>query len=572
MNTSQPQGPLGDELTNLGIGVLLGAAMLALVLRVAGAVAAWATGIAQPVGGAASGISVLANPGNPSLALQAPGLNPLAYWLTAGVLVGGVSAAAILVWRMLRDSGRGAKPDPLRIPGIATRTDVTRAASHKALMKRATHLRPSLTHASPGDIGYRIGHSRGTAVWASVEDSILVIGPPRSGKGAHIVINAILDAPGPVITTSTRPDNLTTTLRARQRLGPVAVFDPQQLAAGIPVGLRWSPIRGCEDPLTAMIRAAGLAAGTGLAAGGVDGGGFWEAKTRTALQALLHAAALGRCPPIELFRWTLDPTAAHDAVAILLSTPAAASGWADSLQAMLEADPRTRDSIWQGVSLALSALADPRVMDAVSPGDGEGFDPEEFLHSHGTLYLLATGAGANNSAALVSAFVEDLVETARRMAARSAGARLDPPLLLALDEIGNLGRCQRSWRRAAARVSRRCRCCSRSRRRALNGATMQLAPSGTHRSSRSFSAAHPTRATCRTSRRSSASAMKPPTRQRSVIAAPVHRNARSAVSRSCRPTRSAPSHSAPASSCSARPHPSSHACACGPSAPTPKSS
>lgn len=35
-----------------------------------------------------------------------------------------------------------------------------------------------------------------------------VIGPPRSGKGLHIVIPAILDAPGPVVTTSTRPDNL----------------------------------------------------------------------------------------------------------------------------------------------------------------------------------------------------------------------------------------------------------------------------------------------------------------------------------------------------------------------------
>ena len=52
--------------------------------------------------------------------------------------------------------------------------------------------------------------------------------------------------------------------------------------------------------------------------------------------------------------------------------------------------------------------------------------------------VVLTGAGANNSAALVAAFVEDLVETARRMAARSPGARLDPPLLLALDEIGNL--------------------------------------------------------------------------------------------------------------------------------------
>ncbi|MFC2688972.1 MAG: type IV secretory system conjugative DNA transfer family protein, partial [Propionibacterium freudenreichii] len=69
---------------------------------------------------------------------------------------------------------------------------------------------------------------------------------------------------------------------------------------------------------------------------------------------------------------------------------------------------------------------------------GEQFDPEAFIHDKGTLYLLATGAGAGNSAALVAAFVEDLVETARRMAARSPGARLDPPLLLALDEIGNL--------------------------------------------------------------------------------------------------------------------------------------
>jgi type IV secretion system protein VirD4 len=33
---------------------------------------------------------------------------------------------------------------------------------------------------------------------------------------------------------------------------------------------------------------------------------------------------------------------------------------------------------------------------------------------------------------------QDLVETARHLAAASPGARLDPPLLLALDEIGNL--------------------------------------------------------------------------------------------------------------------------------------
>jgi type IV secretion system protein VirD4 len=438
MGSPRPQVSLGDELANVGMGLLIATALFTLLLRGAGSVAAWVTGAAQPTGGPETGLNVLFEPNDPSSAMRAPGLHPLAYWLTVSVLSAAAFGVGIWLWRVLRASGQKTLTDPYRIPGIATRADVLRAASRKALLRRAAHLRPSLNDANPTDIGYPIGRSRGKTIWASVEDSILVIGPPRSGKGAHIVINAILDSPGPVVTTSTRPDNLTATLRTREKIGPVAVFDPQQLAPGVPAGLRWSPIRGCEDPLTAMIRAAGLAAGTGLAAGGVDGGGFWEAKTRTALQSLLHAAALDHRPPAELYRWTLDPAAAHDAVSILLSNAVAATGWGDSLQAMLEADPRTRDSIWQGVSLSLGALADPRVLDAVSPSEGERFDPEEFLRSNGTLYLLATGAGSNNSAALVSAFVEDLVETTRRIAARSTGARIDPPLLLALDEIGNL--------------------------------------------------------------------------------------------------------------------------------------
>ncbi|QRY41416.1 TraM recognition domain-containing protein [Microbacterium hominis] len=438
MSAPRPGAPLGDELSNLGIGILIVAALLAGVLRLAGSLAAWATGIPQPAGGVDSGLRVLLSPGNPAVALEAPGLSAIAYWVMAGLLIVAAGVAGWSVWRMLRNHGLQAKADPYRIPGIATRTDVTRHASPAALLKRAGHLRPSLPRPRPEDIGYRIGASRGRGVWASVEDSILLIGPPRSGKGAHIVINTILDAPGAVVTTSTRPDNLTATLRARQKLGPVAVFDPQRLADGVPAGLRWSPIRGCEDPLTAMIRAAGLAAGTGLSAGGVEGGGFWEGKTRTALQALLHAAALDHRPPVELFRWTLDPAAAADAVAIVTAHPDAATGWAESLQAMIDSDPRTRDSIWQGVSLALAALADPRVLDAVSPTDGESFDPEAFLQAGGTLYLLATGAGASNSAALVAAFVEDVVEAARRLAARSPASRLDPPLLLALDEVGNL--------------------------------------------------------------------------------------------------------------------------------------
>ncbi|SDU77216.1 type IV secretory system conjugative DNA transfer family protein [Jiangella alkaliphila] len=427
-----------DTLTNLALAVLAGLAVIVLVLRATGNLTALLTGAPQPTAGPGDVVGVLTDPADPGRALGTPGLNPVVYWALTGAVLTGLAVAAWWLRRWTTNQHQRARADPRRLAGTATRAEVARHASAEALTRRGATLRPSLQQPRPGDLGYQLGRAHGRPVWASVEDSILLIGPPRSGKGLHLVINAILDAPGAVVTTSTRPDNITVTLRARERFGPVAVFDPQQLAPGLPAGLRWSPVRGCDDPLTAMIRATGLAAATGLGGGGVDNGGFWEAKTRTALQALLHAAALDHRSPADLFRWTLDPSAASDAVAVLHAHSGAATGWADSLDAMIAADPRTRDSIWQGVSLALSALADPRVLDAVTPRPGEHFDPATFLSQRGTVYLLATGAGAGASSALVAAFVEDLVETARRLAARSPGARLDPPLLLALDEIGNL--------------------------------------------------------------------------------------------------------------------------------------
>lgn len=190
--------------------------------------------------------------------------------------------------------------------------------------------------------------------------------------------------------------------------------------------------------MAAMIRATGLAASTGLSSGGVESGGFWEGKTRSALQSLLHAAALDRLSTRTLFEWSLSPSAAADAVGILASHSTAAPGWSEALSTIINADPRTRDSVWMGVAQSLASLADPRVLDAVNPEPGEHFDPEQFLTHDGTLYLLATGAGSSASWPLVAALVEDLAETARRLAAASPGARLDPPVLLALDEIGNL--------------------------------------------------------------------------------------------------------------------------------------
>jgi len=356
------------------------------------------------------------------------------YWTITVVIMAAAVVAGVLLRKLLRDTLGGDVTRTNGTQGLATRRQAVRAAGCKSLLRRASTVRPGLSQATPNDLGYCLGTAHGQRMWASVEDSVVVLGPPRSGKGMHLVIPLILDSPGSVITTSTRPDNLTATLRARGNRGPVGVFDPQRLVPGVPSVLRWSPVRGCEHPQTAMVRARALAAGTTR---GLDGGEFWQAQTESVVRAFLHAAALDDRPAADLYRWSLSSASAGEAARILTASPLAASGWADALSAAINADPRTRDSIWVGVRTALACLADPRVLDAVSPAEGEQLDPAEFLTNSGTLYLLGTSTGAGAAANLISAFVEDVVETARQLAATEANSRLASPLALILDEVAN---------------------------------------------------------------------------------------------------------------------------------------
>jgi type IV secretory pathway TraG/TraD family ATPase VirD4 len=183
-----------------------------------------------------------------------------------------------------------------------------------------------------------------------------------------------------------------------------------------------------------MVRAKALTSGT---AAGTTDSNFWQASAEQAVRCLLHAAALGGYTCSELYRWSLSAVHAREAVQVLNANPNAAPGWHQGLDAIISADPRQRDSVWAMVTIVFSALADPRVLDAVSPSPDEVFEPVDFLRSDGTVYLLGTSTGSAATAGLVGAFVEDVVEAARRIAARSPAARLDPPLTLVLDEAAN---------------------------------------------------------------------------------------------------------------------------------------
>lgn len=438
MRGSEFQGPRHGH-DDLLFAALVVVVVVGGLLWAAGALAALVSGHPVPHGRPLAGLAALSRPtADPSAAWGTAVGPPLVYWACTVVVLAAGAVAGVAGWRVwypgLAKPGRRNEEHPKSADGLASRRQVKAAAGPKALLAKAAVLRPGLAEARPADLGVRLGQSRGIECWTCVRDSMVVLGPPGAGKGLHLVIPMILDHPGPVITTSTRPDNLAVTLAARAERGPVAVFDPQGLAAGVPSAARWSPIRGCERPQTAMARAVAL---VGDVAKGTENANFWTQQTTQAVRCLLHAAALAGRAPADVYRWSLSAPAAKEAVEILREDAGAALAWSKALDSIISAEPRTRDAVWAMVSNTFAALADPAVLDALTPAAEESFDPAQFLRSNGTVYLVGTATGASATAGLVAALAEDVVETARRLAAASPGARLDPPLGLILDEAAN---------------------------------------------------------------------------------------------------------------------------------------
>lgn len=363
-----------------------------------------------------------------------------ALWWTLGVLLLLVIAALIglwVAWLRWKQSDLYFLRDVRDRENIARRSEVRRFHGGRMVRRAGKSIRPSVKRPKAQDAGLLLGSSRGSNVWATMEDSICLWGPPRSGKGLHFVIDAILDAPGPVITTSTRTDNYAATKEARAEKGPVVLFDPQGLA-GSQRTKKWSPTSGCEDQRTADARAKSLIEATGL---GGSNNAEWSSSAVRNVASLLHAAALDGARMDELFKWSSNPDAAFRAVEILEARPGSDSAvWGTQLRGVLEGDTKMRSNLWFGVSNALSALAVPEYRAAMdpTPGSDEELDVEELLDSCGTLYILGSPQGGSTMGVFLVALLDAITETAQRKAATKPSNRLDPPATLVLDEIANL--------------------------------------------------------------------------------------------------------------------------------------
>lgn len=390
--------------------------------------------------GLLSGVAV-AITGNPDTYTLTGGCS-LPVWqirVADGLAILLIVALTVLVWRTWRtwrQSDQSFLSDLRMRPGFAEAGEIKKHLSAKAVLARAAQLRPDLSRPAATDVGWRIGRSRGMDVYVSIEDSVALEGPPRSGKGYRVLISAILDWSGPLITTSTTNDNLTATMRMRAQRGQVHVFDPQGLS-GIRDPLRISPLVGCEDPLVAMQRGDAIITGTALGTSTTNG--EWAQASGVVLGRLLHAAAVGGRDIGAVYDWGSSPALARTAVDILRTD--GAPGWGDSLEATISGDEKLVSSIWFGVQGAVAPLAVPQIRDTLLPRPGDrAFDPHEFLSAENTLYLIGSSAGASAMGGFLGALLDDIVDVARKKALASEGSRLHLPLGLILDEIANMFR------------------------------------------------------------------------------------------------------------------------------------
>ena len=261
-----------------------------------------------------------------------------------------------------------------------------------------------------------------------LEEHVLVMAPPRTFKTAFLA-DVILRYPGPVIATTTKADVFTLTSGVRAGRGPVHVFNPQQIG-GVPSTFRWSPVAGCDDQATAIRRADAFA--HAVSQKGVEDGTFWSAKASDYLRAYFHAAALKGTDLRTVAGWVAgaDPGTPEDILAAVGATQ-----WALTLGEMRSEAQKTAATVRMVMSRALSFMADPALAVSVLPGPG-GFDIGAFLAGAGTLYMIAEAVTEEAPVApLFAAMASEIHYQAAQIGQASAAGRLDPPLLMGLDEV-----------------------------------------------------------------------------------------------------------------------------------------
>ena len=379
-----------------------------------------------------------------------PAVSPTLVWGITSVL-GAVLAAPLALAATVLVSRRLRADDPRR--SLAKLRDVSHLTMPK-VAAGAVRLRPSLTGLATtdvpaGDVGLalgRLGHGEnGRVLYSSWEDVVLAYMAPRSGKSTALAIPAVLSAPGAVIATSNKADvwGATSAIRAEETGERVWTFDPQRIA--------WAPQTWWWDPLAdldSVEEAERLASHFVLTVEDDRSKDIWGPAAQELLAALMLAARSCGGTMHDVYDWLNDEA---NPVPVDTLKTAGYRGIAASLAGTQGSPAETRGSVYFTARVAAKCLRNPQITAWITPPpdpvvtgpDGtavrvEQFRPAALPTSRQTLYLLSKDGGG--SAAPLVAALTDRVMRSATLAAEKAGGRLDPPMVVVLDEAANICR------------------------------------------------------------------------------------------------------------------------------------
>lgn len=281
-----------------------------------------------------------------------------------------------------------------------------------------------------------VGVLEGRAVGSLAESHVCVVAPTGSGKTRGVILPALLSWRGPAVATSTKSDILwdeghaSGALAFRQSLGEVWIFDPTG-ANGDWGDTSWTPLRRCSTWQGARASASAILGASGRGGQGESGtSSFFLARSQQVLAPLLHAAALADMSLSRVLHW-VRRSAFDEPLEILTETEGVDLGALGAAQGLRVGSETSSADVASTVLSLLAPLEGSSAVLALRPS--ESWDPEALLEGCNTLFLLSRAGSPD--AGLHAALLDELLAVVE---ARAGGGSLNPPLLMALDEIANV--------------------------------------------------------------------------------------------------------------------------------------
>ncbi len=357
------------------------------------------------------------------------------------LLLVAVFAVAVLLAVLVRRSSKSPAQAPRGMTEFERRVNAganTRRIQERERRAEMRHLHPDAEIAEAGvQVGRALDRARGWVLQSYRQCSAHIWGPGR-GKTLTQVVRHAFHAPGAYVMTSNKTDGVRYVLAGRALrypAGRVWLFDPDRIfRAGERPAFTIDLLSTVTDSKSAE-KLASVFASAAPNAHQTGGDAQFDPQGREFLAWCMLAAATAGKPLRQVHLWVSEGNTTDPAEIL---RDAGYSGPVAALRGLAKQPERTRGSVFATAQRMASAMVHDHIMAWATATPGvPAFDPAVFVTSNDTLILL-TQEKAGPLAAFVSGLVTQISHAAVAEAGRHSSERLPVPMIMDLDECGNV--------------------------------------------------------------------------------------------------------------------------------------